>query len=51
MLLSHVPMPQEEKYFEGTGGVLLDVSHTSPHPYHGEPCSARACSGSCLLAG
>ena len=26
---------QEEQYFEGTGGVLLDVSHASPHPYHG----------------
>ena len=26
-----------QKEFEGTGGVLLDVSHAKPHPYHGEP--------------
>ena len=24
-----------QKGFEGTGGVLLDVSHAIPHPYHG----------------
>lgn len=26
---------QAQKEFEGTGGVLLDVSHATPHPYHG----------------
>ena len=26
-----------QKEFEGTGGVLLDVSHAKPHPYHGKP--------------
>ncbi|KAL4423326.1 hypothetical protein ABPG77_006121 [Micractinium sp. CCAP 211/92] len=32
--------PKEHRY-EGTGGVLLDVSHAEPHPYRGEGVSRR----------
>ncbi|PRW44436.1 hypothetical protein C2E21_6561 [Chlorella sorokiniana] len=42
---------QEEQYFEGTGGVLLDVSHVAPHPYHGEGVGRREDTHACAHEG
>ncbi|KAI3428474.1 hypothetical protein D9Q98_007299 [Chlorella vulgaris] len=35
------PLVPAQKEFEGTGGVLLDVSHAEPQPYHGEGVGRR----------